>query len=132
MIYELSISIQQIYIMNHVSVEALTTGCMIKRRLIVQQQRYRHCDRNTNVYIKAYSFHHILILTVFTTSTANLDCPVEENNMTFNVTGNVTSHKHITDLYPWTTYMFCIAAQTTSGKGADICQEQQTLQDCKY
>jgi hypothetical protein len=50
--------------------------------------------------------------------------------MTFNVTGNVTSRKNITDLYPWTTYMFCIAAQTTSGKGADICQEQQTLQVC--
>jgi hypothetical protein len=61
MIYELSISIKQIYIMNHVNVEALTT-----------------------------------------------------------------------DLYPWTTYMFCIAAQTTSGKGAEICKEQQTLQDCKY
>jgi hypothetical protein len=29
-----------------------------------------------------------------TTSTANLDCPVEENNMTFNVTGNVTFHKN--------------------------------------
>jgi hypothetical protein len=67
-----------------------------------------------------------------TTSTANLDCPVEEHNMTFNVTGNVTFHENITDLYPWTTYMFCIAAQTTSGKGAEICQEQQTLQDCKY
>ena len=67
-----------------------------------------------------------------TTSTANLDCPVEENNMTFNVTGNVTFHKNITDLYPWTTYMFCIAAHTTSGKGVEICKEQQTLQDCKY
>ena len=52
--------------------------------------------------------------------------------MTFNVTGNVTFHKNITDLYPWTTYMFCIAAQTTSGKGAEICNEQQTQQDCKY
>jgi hypothetical protein len=67
-----------------------------------------------------------------TTSTANLDCPVEGHNMTFNVTRNVTFHENITDLYPWTTYMFCIAAQTTSGKGAEICQEQQTLQDCKY
>jgi hypothetical protein len=28
--------------------------------------------------------------------------------------------------------MFCIAAQTTSGKGAEICNEQQTQQDCKY
>jgi hypothetical protein len=44
----------------------------------------------------------------------------------------VTFHKNIIDLFPWTTYMFCIAAQTTSGKGADICKEQQTLQDCKY
>jgi hypothetical protein len=67
-----------------------------------------------------------------TTSTANLDCPVEEHNMTFYVTRNVTFHENITDLYPWTTYMFCIAAQTTFGKGAEICQEQQTLQDCKY
>ena len=64
MIYELSISIKQIYLMNHVSVEALTTGRMKKRRQIVQQQRYRHCDSNTNVDIKANSFHHILILTV--------------------------------------------------------------------
>jgi hypothetical protein len=56
---------------------------------------------------------------------------VEEHYMSFNVTGNVTFHKNITDLYPWTTYMFCIAAQTTSGKGAEICKEQQTLQDCK-
>jgi hypothetical protein len=51
--------------------------------------------------------------------------------MAFNVTGNETFHKNITDLYPWTTYMFCIAAQTTSGKGAEICKEQQTLQDWK-
>jgi hypothetical protein len=58
------ISIKQIYLMNHVSVEALTTGRMIKRRLTVQQQSYRHCDSNNNVDIKAYSFHHILILTV--------------------------------------------------------------------
>jgi hypothetical protein len=52
--------------------------------------------------------------------------------MMFNVTGNVTFNKNITDLYPWTTYFICIAAQTTSGKGAKICQNQQTLQDCKY
>ena len=64
MIYELSISIKQIYLMNHVSFEALTTGRMIKRRLTVQQQSYRHCDSNANVDIKAYTFHHILILTV--------------------------------------------------------------------
>jgi hypothetical protein len=51
---------------------------------------------------------------------------VEEHYMVFNVTGNVTFHKNITVLYPWTTYMFCIAAQTTSGKGAEICKEQQT------
>ena len=50
--------------MNHASVEALTTGRIIKRRLIVQQQNYRHCDSNKNVDIKAYSFYHILILTV--------------------------------------------------------------------
>ena len=67
-----------------------------------------------------------------TKRTANIHCPVEEHYMAFNVTGNVTFHKNITDLYPWTTYMFCIAAQTTSGKGAEICKEQQTLQDCKY
>jgi hypothetical protein len=52
--------------------------------------------------------------------------------MAFNVTGNVTFHKNITDLYPRTTYMFCIAAQITSGEGAKICEKQQTLQDCKY
>jgi hypothetical protein len=67
-----------------------------------------------------------------TTRTANVHCSVEEHYMAFNVTGNVTFHKNITDLHPWTTYMFCIAALTTSGKGAEICKEQQTLQDCKY
>ena len=50
--------------MNHASVEALTTARMIKWRLTVQQQSYRHCDSNKNVDTKAYSFHHILILTV--------------------------------------------------------------------
>jgi len=67
-----------------------------------------------------------------TRSTTNLYCTVEEQDMTFNVTGNITFHRNITGLYPWTTYMFCIAAQTTSGKGAEICKEQQTLQDCKF
>ena len=66
------------------------------------------------------------------TRTANVHCPVEEHYMAFNVTGNVTFHKNITDLYPRTTYMFCIAAQITSGEGAKICEKQQTLQDCKY
>ena len=50
--------------MNHVSVEALNTGQMIKRRQTVQQQSYGHCDINKIVDIKVYSFHHILILTV--------------------------------------------------------------------
>ena len=67
-----------------------------------------------------------------TTSTANSHCPMEEQDMTINVEGNITFHINIAGLYPWTTYIFCIAAKTTSGKGAEICMEQQTLQDCKY
>jgi hypothetical protein len=45
---------------------------------------------------------------------------VEENNMTFNVTGNVTSHKNITDLYPWTTYMFCSSGTEITELSAKI------------
>ena len=67
-----------------------------------------------------------------TTITANLTCPVEEQNMTINVDGNITFHRNIAGLYPWTTYMFCIAAQTSSGNGTEICKEQQTLQDRKF
>lgn len=67
-----------------------------------------------------------------TSNTANLHCPVEEQYMTFNVKGNTTFHKNITGLYPWTTYMICIVAQTTPGNGSEICKEQQTLQDCKF
>jgi hypothetical protein len=33
-----------------------------------------------------------------TTSTANIDCPVEEHNMTFYVTRNVTFHENITNM----------------------------------
>jgi hypothetical protein len=39
------------------NVTFLTTGRMIKWRLTVQQQSYRHCDSNENVDIKVYSFH---------------------------------------------------------------------------
>jgi hypothetical protein len=41
--------------MNHVSTEALTTGWMIPRGLIVQLQRYGPSDSNKNVDIK-FSF----------------------------------------------------------------------------
>jgi hypothetical protein len=34
-----------------------------------------------------------------TKRTANIHCPVEEHYMSFNVTGIVTFHKNITDLY---------------------------------
>jgi hypothetical protein len=92
MIYELSISIKQIYL-----------------TLYWEQP----CKPNEIItgYIGSYKI---------TTRTANGHCPEEEHYMEFNVTGNVTFHKDITDLYPWTTYMFCIAAQTTSGKGENI------------